>query len=540
MRRTVEVLGILLGLISVGIFAQLMLEYRSTSVWEVDNRGYVLLAQSLSRLELPAWNNDPFLYNGHPFVSCGEGKATVKYSLGWPLLLAVGQITGGPEGMMWVNTVTGVLGALFFFLLALELFGGSAAFVLSVIWLSSPHLLGYVVYPLTHSSDVCAILASFYFAFLWARKGRRRHALGLGLMAGLAMMIRPANILMWPAMFLAVPCYRRWGPVPQQGLLPPFWKSFVLALSLPCLFTALYNMVQFGTPWTTGYRLSHEQFAFDFSLIPSRWPGLLSMRSYLLDDRVWWAAIAGALWCFKRKSWLLLVFALWALPLSYAYFGYYWYTPRFGTAYTRFFLGALPAVVLCIGAILGDLRRVPRLGPLLSLALMIAALIWVWKDPPSRSVALCRGLNSRTRNESLCTIASYLPRTPTALYSYDGLAYHATLYSQVLSYRLNDWQDRHFFSPPGKACDNLSPREQPERHARMHEIYKELGPKGLQARLLAQVKSELENKLTVLFAPRDAKDLFLSLCDSDPDLEAKEITRPGSPQRVFQVLQLPK
>jgi hypothetical protein len=524
----------------LGLFAGLMVRQRLTHVPEIDSQGYFLMARSFSRLEWPRWEEDFPRYQDHVWVGVGENRVTAKYAPGWPLLLAVGYRLGGLEGSFWVNPVAGILAAVFFCLLAWQLFGPVAAAICSFVWLFSPMVPCYSNYLLTHSVDLMFVMLAFLAVVSWARHGGPRWAGVAGFAAGYLPLIRPANVLMWPALALIAIAVAReqrgvaWasmargagrlagglGRTPRRWWRDPAWaglRRFVLGAVLPLGFLALYNWVSFGAPWRTGYALTDEQQAFQYADLGRRLLVLLAGRRVFLEDKYWVLVLLGLLWR-PGRPWLLAAFLAWFVPMLVVHTGYYFFMPS--GPFTRFLVAALPAVVLCIGFLCtGALWR----SPWMQLVLLVAAGAWCRWSPPEffhfwgelqagrkytydelRADQLLNLTNllhhMGQRREPVDRVRQLIGNRPAAIYSSDITAWTIGSLPRAINYDLEFWESDHFLRPMAPYCARRVVWGDRRRHARMHEWAAARGASGVQADLIEHVRADLAAGREVWFA----------------------------------------
>jgi len=393
-------------LLVVAAFALEAVHWRYRLVPETDSYAYVQMAKAFSQFSWPAWEDDAFRFFDHPYVTVGKNRVMAKYPPGLPLLMGLGYLVAGIDGALNVLPLAAILGAAAFWLLALRLFGAFPALVCSSIWLTAPCTLPYGIYPLTHSTDWSLTVLAVLLAMRCAEACRPTQALALGLLLGFLPCVRPTNILVWPAVGAAwwlaadgskrdaflrsLSCLRRAcaAALRRQNLGSHLAESrsalgnaiaggrrFLLAVAIPLALFAIYNWVSFGAPWRTGYALSGEQTAFSIINIPSQLSHALGERSALLEDRFWVLVLLGLIYCVRDRRMISFVCA-WVVPTALLYCAYYY--RAMGATYLRFFLIALPALMLAAGCLL---ERVSRRG-LARAALLAASILWVWAVPP--------------------------------------------------------------------------------------------------------------------------------------------------------------
>ena len=487
------------GVVVIVWFAILLVRYHIHFVPEVDSQGYFLIAKSFSRFEWPRWTEDLGRFYGAVWVKVGDQQVMSKYTPGWPALLTIGYWIAGLDGALWVNPVLAVVGAAAFFLLAWRLFNSAAAFICTTIWLSAPMVPAYMNYPLSHTTDVAAVLLAFLFTVVWAQTGRRWAAVAAGCCAGFLPAIRPANVLLWPAL---VAIY--WAVADHR---PVRWRAFLLAWSVPVALLATYNWISFGAPWRTGYALTGEQTGFDWRLIWQRGMYLPMTARTFLQARWWWLILAGGLASWRRWK-LLVAFVIWIVPLLVLYDSYYFFYPN--ETSLRFLLATLPAAIFCIGFLLT--HRITQ-DARLQLAVVAGFALWVGLDQPGFLDTLNELQQGRsysyaeTRTNAVARLTSMFyqvhsryPATllhrqlgprPTAIYASKQVSWTFGAMPGVVNYELLGWHDPHYFKPPDEHCARKDVWEDPRRHAQRHAWYTRVGRDGLRQDFLQHVRQDL-------------------------------------------------
>ncbi|MBN1673098.1 MAG: glycosyltransferase family 39 protein [Kiritimatiellae bacterium] len=519
-----EAAGWFCGAAVVIVFAGFLLAYRARFVREVDTQGYYLMAQSFACGRLPVFEEDCFRYVRHVYVGVQGGRVAPKYAPGYPLCLALGYLVGGVRAVFWTNTVLSLLAGLGVWLLARELHGAVTGAVLSALFLFSPQFLAYTVYPLAHAASTAFVLLAFLFAAWWGRTGRAAWA-GLACFAAVfAALVRPTNALMWPAVGLAVWGFRG-APGRERGGRLLTRRTLIAAgvcSLVPLGVWAAYNWRLFGCPWRTGYALTREQYAFRLGSIGERLRPLWAARTQLLDDPIWLLGVAGLFYGLARRWRQAVVLVAWFLPVSILYAGYYWFRPELTTAYSRFFLAALPGFLLGAGFLAADLRR-RWWGRAVVLGLGCAGFALA---PPSRFLELARRLDGPAWNRTADLLGDQF-RQPTDLYGGGWLAWHGSVYPGVRTYPADAWRDGHLFGDydPDR-CQQLWPRIDLARHRAIHERYRKLGRAGVQRLLLDQIHGALTARRRVLIADLAGWPGPLHGCRRDRRFDAQPVRLP--------------
>jgi uncharacterized membrane protein YhaH (DUF805 family) len=310
---------------------------------------------------LPAKDLPDFAYVPLGFVSRDGREATPTYPVGLPLLIgALSSITGwtlAPHVALWLHTMAGVA---LMFALARE-FGLSRGLAAAgaVILASCPL---YLLMGLQAMSDVPALvwcLASVWCA--WRCRERPLWALAAGACVGLAVLVRPSNLLILLSIALSL------------GQRPRAWGWLILGGLPAAAFFAAYNHALYGNAFTTGYGSVGAIFSPEY-LRPSlgnylRWLPVLLTPVVILALALPWAAT-------RETRLRALVCGAWAVPFL-IFYAFYYHTHEVWW-YLRFLLPAFPALILAMLLVLQRAAgRVP-LGtrPLVAVSGIVAAALW--------------------------------------------------------------------------------------------------------------------------------------------------------------------
>lgn len=538
--RIVGIVGLLGGCAAIAVFLFAAVNSRARFVREVDSQGYFLMAQKFARLEMPVFDDDPFRFLSHVYVSIGPDRIAPKYTPGWPLCLAAGYAAGGAAGALWVNTVLCALLAIGFLLLALEFFEPVAAAIVTALFLLSPQLLGYVVYPLAHGASVAFAIFSALCGVRWMKTGRTIFAILTGCALLAAAATRPADVMIFPGLLLLMFGFYHGNRAPagREPLRKTAIVAFCATFGILALLWGAYNAVLFGMPWRTGYYLTHEQTAFDPATVVERLPDLFAMRVYLLDNPVWIAALAGLAVGLVRKPLRAGGLLLWFVLPAFCYASYYWFHPGMRYSYTRFFLSMLPAAILAIGYLLDFGRRWWARIPLFVLAGSIFC-----SAPPHRCFSLNRQLNPARHNRVDDAIKKYMgdEQARFDFYAWNQLAWHASVYPNIRSFPSRALRVQHFLKPPGeRRAAGLHAYGDPAREKIVREKVAAIGTKNVPSFFLERIRTALAQNRRVIATdgPRhpplewigNAKDLaFTQLTEKDERPVLWEIVRAPDP-----------
>ncbi len=336
---------LIVAVIGLLIYGGVLMKFAVYSVGGSDTYGYLRIAHSilngdivqrvkeLDLLGLP----DEFARIFIPLANDPgprPGTAAPFYSVGLPLIMALGALIGGLDyGPFLVVPIAGTLCLLFIYLVGMELgLPRGFSFAGAVMLAASPTFIFMALQPM---SDAAATL--WALVTIWGSlRSRKRDgwALLAGGAFGLAFLTRPSSVLLLiPILF-------------SLRLKPKTVLFFLLGgLPLAAIFFA-YNIVSYGHPLQTGYwstnhqdlmmtsgfadRFNHYRYWLTVTLSPLLPLGWLSVAA---DRRVDW----------RNRAMLISWFGAFFLFYScYDIWGDWWYT--------RFLLPGVPAIIL--GALL--------------------------------------------------------------------------------------------------------------------------------------------------------------------------------------------
>lgn len=341
------------------VYAQIQVRHHAAGCRETDTAGYFHLASRIADFKSPGVEPDPFRYHSHVWVKTASGKVVPKYAPGYPFLLAIGYWLGSERLSFAVSPICGGLTLIGLFVLLRQWVSSPVAILAAAAMVVNPMFMVYTNYPLSHAANMCFITWGFALLWLWmdrqpvglratgpAAKGRDDPGwLLLGAAAGLclgaAVTVRPVSgLLVAPFLFgVAVVLLRGW----RGACLP--WKGILVALvayGVPTSLLLLYNTLVFGSPFTTGYALSAEQNAFQWSEIDERLPAVVDG---LHHQGLWYLAELGLLGVLLLRGWVnRTLLLLWVAPTLLLYTSYYYFGSSI--AYLRLFLCLFPAFLL--------------------------------------------------------------------------------------------------------------------------------------------------------------------------------------------------
>jgi len=301
------------------------------------------------------------------------GTMVPSYPPGLPLHMAVAARVGGwARAPFRVSPVAATVCLLLVYGIGRELGITRALSVAAAACLSV--FASFFWFGLQPMSDVPAtawVLAAM-LAALRARSGSGAAYL-CGTAFGMAVLVRPTNILLAVPLLLALPFERRTLLRVALGGLPLAWFLF------------LTNQIANGSPFRSGYGDMSSGFSLGFFPVRIRhfgyWLSALGTPFLVLG----WLAVAGVR-SLPRRDRLMLV----AWPAVFLVFFCCW-QPYETWWYTRFLLPAVPAMILAMFFVVergfrpagetGDPVRTPRgpkiLGLALSVVVLATGIFWI-------------------------------------------------------------------------------------------------------------------------------------------------------------------
>lgn len=285
------------------------------------------------------------LYQPLGFIRALPAHMVPTYPTGVPLhLLIASRLVGWDHAAYLVNLGAAFAGGLLLFALGRRLGLDRWLALGGAVWLAlCPLFLFAAVQPLSDLLAVTWSLATLYAA--WRAREHGRWAVLTGLFLGIAILVRPTNLLLVLPILVAVG-----------------WRLRAYLLiglgGAPCaLFLAYYNWRLYGSPTTTGYGAIWDSFKLAY--VPHNLEHFAHWVPTLLTAVVFLGL--GVFWLKSDRPRLLAMLGVWALALMACYAAYYhsgetWW-------YLRFILPAFPvlilAALLCLAALWQRHHRPP-------------------------------------------------------------------------------------------------------------------------------------------------------------------------------------
>lgn len=301
--------------------------------------------EALRALGLPDQSADLFIPLGY---TKGPRSATMApfYPSGLPLhMLIAAQLGGWDRGPFWVSPACAIGSLLLIYLLARD-FGLSqlTSLLAASLLAANPTVLFQGVQPM---SDVPAMMWAI-LTILAARKARGSYwwAAAAGASLGVAVLIRPADLLLLVPLAMALPARVRHAAAATLGGLPAL------------LILTIYNRACYGSALLEGYTKGGIGGLLAWSNFPTRAEHYVHWLLVTLSPLVpvaWLGLTIDTRTGLRDRLQLLL----W--PLSFFLF-YCFYGPYETWWYTRFLLPGIPGLI--IGALVAakDFMGLPRLA----------------------------------------------------------------------------------------------------------------------------------------------------------------------------------
>ncbi|HTY43059.1 MAG TPA: glycosyltransferase family 39 protein [Thermoanaerobaculia bacterium] len=327
------------GAIAYGVFA---CAHRTVAVGGSDTAGYACTARDIaagtlvlpveapSRLGLDERLTMEFIPLAHE-LGPKPGTMVPYYPPGFPIHIALAATAFGWESAPFlVSPILAVLCLLLVYQLGRELGLSRPEAAAGALILGAWAV--FVFHAIQPMSDMAATVwaTAAVVAGLRARQ-TPGWALAAGAAFGLAVLVRPTNGLLLPALLLALPSTRR---------------ALVLFLSGAAPLAAFYgfwNRAAFGSPFRTGYthQFQGELALENFPLRIRRYGAWLVAELSLVVPLGWLLAVAGVNRHVRRRDRALLGTWFGAIFGFYCFWG-----PSDNWTYGRYFLPAAPALVV--------------------------------------------------------------------------------------------------------------------------------------------------------------------------------------------------
>jgi hypothetical protein len=350
----------IVAVIGLLIYGYILVKSAVYAVGWSDSSGYIRIARSILRGDLVqhVTELDQLGLSGD-FIRCfippgydpgtQPGTMTPGYSVGLPLLMAIGALIGGWEyGPFLINPIAAVLSIALIYLIGLELglqrgFSIGAAIMLAV----SPTFIYLTLLPMSDASTMFWGLAAVFGA-LRSRK-RDGWAMLAGASFGMACLTRLTGVLLILPLIFAL-------------RFKPRTIIFFLLGGLPAaaiFFT--YNAITRGNPMLTGYWATGDQgflmkngfierfdyYRYWIKVTMSPLP-ILCWIAVIVDRKVEW------------RNRLMLFSWFCAFFIFYSFYSIPDYSISDAWSYTRFLLPGYPALVLGVALIARDLPELLR------------------------------------------------------------------------------------------------------------------------------------------------------------------------------------
>ena len=291
------------------------------------------------------------------------------YAPGLPLLMAAAQLVGGHCAAFWIVPLSGALLVLATYGIGRRLGSSRAGLVAAWLVATSPAFLYMLMWPMTDVPVAAAWTGALYLLF----GGGRRHVVAAGVVAAVAVLIRPnlAPLAAVPLVWLGLRFWKATGSARSKALGDVF--AFVAAVAPGPIALLLFNWRLYGSPFQSGY--ADAGSFFDRSHIL---PNLQHYTSWFIDSQTPFVIIGVVALIFPlRRLWPqardrsmllsggLVVIGVMALYAPFLVFDAWWYL--------RFLLPCWPFVMLGLGAVAVAVARPGK--PLLAAAVAIAVLV---------------------------------------------------------------------------------------------------------------------------------------------------------------------
>ena len=264
-----------------------------------------------------------------------DGTIVPTYAPGLPMLMALFELVGGRNAPFFVVPLLGACAVWLTFELGKRLVSATVGAFAALLLLTSPVFLAHLLVPMTDVPVTAAWLAVGVLA-LSANRDRdgRRWAIGCGILAGAALLVRP-NLLLLSLIPLVI-----WRGRRDLAI------RYALALVPGVLAILLLNTYLYGSVTSSGYGALSGIFS-----LGSAWPNLRRYGSWLIQTQTVMVLLALAPVMLPRRSGIpadarVCLGSYVVLTLL----SYLFYAEFENWTYLRFLLPAFPALFILMGA----------------------------------------------------------------------------------------------------------------------------------------------------------------------------------------------
>ena len=301
------------------------------------------------------------------------------YSPGLPMLMAGARVIGGPCAIFWVVPLAGGVLVLATYGLGRGLSSPVTGLIAAGFVLTSPVFLFMLMSPMTDVPVAAAWAAALWLLVCpsastsaWRVTAR---AIGAGLIAAIAVLIRPNLVMVLPALaiWFLLRAWKADGSARLRVLIDGV--AFAAAASVGVFAVAALNQLWYGSALMSGYGGAGTLFA-----AANIWPNLVTYADWFRQSQTAWpllgvaalAAPVAALWPAGRDRAGVITLSAFALvaTLSYLVYGVYdaWW-------YLRFLLPVWPALMIGFAAIVVAMARRRRVLAWLAAVIVFALCV---------------------------------------------------------------------------------------------------------------------------------------------------------------------
>lgn len=403
-----------------------------------DEFSYLFQADLLSSGKLYAQSPPApraFIFDG--IIS--DGKWYSKYTLGWPLLLAL----GGLVGVQWaVGSLCAALSLLFLYLISMHIFGSRAGLLGIVFAILSPTFvfLGASYFPHT----AFGLLALIFIYGLLKLGGDKRLAFplatGLAILLALNVRLSDAAVLLIGSIPLGVYLFRR--STNKITIIKGF-AIILLFIVVGAGLILVANYYQTGDAFVLGYQKYYPKESWGFGKQGHTFlSGLWNLAVSVMRMNCWTTPFLGLLSIFSffypgKKSGLVHCLAF--LIFSYVIFNFGYYGTGLISFGARFYYVAfLIMAILASGGLIKSAAILSRVygisGRILVLVFAVSSLLYMGFGVYPRIITLTRNTylyNVKNRKEAL---------NPSSLAGRNLILYRTSQNAHNHEFTRNNWR----------------------------------------------------------------------------------------------------
>jgi hypothetical protein len=360
-------------------------------------KGDLRIAQPLGSIQPWPFTDESVAPLGYkPGVGASRHTSVPTYAPGLPLIMAGSLVACGPCGPFYLGPLFAALLVWCTWGLAQRLSGDGLTSALAALWMAtSPTLLFNLVIPMSDAVAATLWIASLVL-LTWPLTV---HAAASGLVAGLAILVRP-NLV--PLVLAGALAAELWNPRARRGRRS---LTFLICVVPAVVIVGVVNRQLYGSPLLSGYGPSANLYSLEW--FPRN---LWLYAAWLVESQgaIVLLALLPLVVPRMRPAWLTPARALpIAVYIALLCTSYLFYIRFDAWWFLRFFLPAFPVLFLFVA---GALAWLTRQAPAV-VAVPVLIMLVTWLSASSVGFALEKGARVRGEGEQrYAAVAQYIDR----------------------------------------------------------------------------------------------------------------------------------